>query len=80
MPHLFVWGDNWHDNAFWRGSRPEVERWRDALVAAGCDVTWIDLPQRGIIGNSHGLMADTNSDEIAGLVLEWMASHGLVGP
>lgn len=78
VPHLFVWGDNWQDNAFWRGSRPASERWRDALQAAGCDVTWIDLPQRGITGNSHALMADTNSDEIAGLVLDWMRSRGLV--
>jgi pimeloyl-ACP methyl ester carboxylesterase len=78
VPHLFVWGDNWQDNAFWRGSRPAAERWRDALVAAGCDVTWIDLPEEGIVGNSHALMADRNSDEIAAIVLEWMVSRDLV--
>ncbi len=78
VPHLFVWGDNWQDNAFWRGSRPASQRWHDALAAAGCDVTLIDLPQHGIAGNSHALMADTNSDEIAGFVLAWLASRGLV--
>jgi pimeloyl-ACP methyl ester carboxylesterase len=79
VPHLFVWGDNWQDNEFWRRSRPASERWRDALVAAGCDVTQIDLPQRGVTGNSHALMADDNSDDIAALVLEWMTARGLVG-
>ena len=74
-PHLFVWGDNWRDNSFWVNSRPAAERWRDALVAAGCDVTWIDLPTRGILGNSHALMADDNSDDIAGLVLDWLATR-----
>ncbi|MGE0194198.1 MAG: alpha/beta fold hydrolase [Methylocystis sp.] len=77
-PHLFVWGDNWRDSAFWAGSRPASERWRDALAAAGCDVTWVDLPARGVRGNSHALMADRNSDDIAGLVLDWMAARGLV--
>jgi len=78
IPHLFVWGDNWRDNAFWVRSRPACERWRDALAAAGCDVTFIDLPGCGIHGNSHALMADSNSDDIAALVLDWMAARGLV--
>ena len=77
VPHLFVWGDNWRDNDFWRGSRPAAERWHDALAQAGCDVTWIDLPARGIAGNSHVLMGDTNSDAIAGIVLEWLTARGL---
>lgn len=77
VPHLFIWGDNWADNPFWVKSRPASERWRDALMAAGSDVTWIDLPARGITGNSHALMCDDNSDAIAGLVLDWMAARGL---
>lgn len=78
VPHLFVWGDNWTDNAFWAHSRPGAERWRDALAGAGVDVTWIDLPARGISGNSHALMADENSDEIAALVCDWMRARGLL--
>ena len=77
IPHLFVWGDNWRDNPFWRNSRPAAERWRNALQSAGNDVTWIDLPERGIRGNSHALMADDNSDEIATIILDWMAARGL---
>lgn len=78
VPHLFVWGDHWKDNPFWVKSRVASERWRDALIAAGGDVTWIDLPAHGIRGNSHALMADDNSAEIAGLVLDWMKSRNLV--
>lgn len=77
VPHLFLWGDNWTENPFWVNSRPASERWRDALVAAGSEVTWIDLPARGIAGNSHALMCDDNSDEIAALVLDWMTDRGL---
>ena len=77
VPHLFVWGDYLDRHEFWVHSRPGVERWRDALIEAGCDVTWIDLPALGITGNSHALMADDNSDSIAGMVLEWLAARGL---
>ena len=75
LPHLFVWGDYLDLHPFWVHSRPAVERWRDALIEAGCDVTWMDLPARGIRGNSHAMMADQNSDAIAGLVLDWLATH-----
>ncbi|TDR88156.1 alpha/beta fold hydrolase [Enterovirga rhinocerotis] len=77
VPHLFIWGDYLDRHEFWRRSRPAAERWRDALRLAGCEVEWIDLPARGITGNSHALMADDNSDAIAGLVLEWLERQGL---
>ncbi len=72
VPHLFIWGDYLDRHSFWINSRPAVARWRDALSAAGCDVTWVDLPEIGIHGNSHALMADDNSDAIAGIVLRWL--------
>jgi pimeloyl-ACP methyl ester carboxylesterase len=79
IPHLFVWGDFLDRHDFWIRSRPAVEQWRQALAAAGCDVTWLELPAIGITGNSHALMADDNSDAIAGLVLDWMRQRGLAG-
>ncbi len=79
VPHLFLWGDYLDRHSFWVHSRPAAERWRDALVRAGCDVTWIDLPQLGIRGNSHALMADDNSDTLAALVLDWLRGRGLAG-
>jgi pimeloyl-ACP methyl ester carboxylesterase len=80
VPHLFIWGDHWDDNPFWVKSRPASERWRDALIAAGVDVTWIELPAHGVRGNSHALMADDNSADIAALVLDWLAARDLVHP
>lgn len=78
VPHLFVWGDNRGFNEFWTRSRPAGEAWCEALSHAGCDATVIDLPKLGVHGNSHALMADDNSDEIADLVLGWMRTRGLL--
>ncbi len=78
VPHLFVWGDYLDQHPFWIHSLPKVRRWRDALAAAGVDVEWIDLPARGISGNSHALMADDNSDRVATLVLDWMRQRKLI--
>ncbi len=77
VPHLFVWGDYLDRHPVWVRSLPAVRRWRDALIAAGCDVTWLELPALGIRGTSHALMADDNSDEIATLVLGWLRERGL---
>jgi len=79
VPHLFVWGDYLDQHSFWVHSLPRVRGWHDALAAAGADVEWIDLPARGIRGNSHALMADDNSDDVAALVLDWMRRHELIG-
>jgi hypothetical protein len=77
VPHLFVWGDYLDQHSFWVNSRPGVRGWYEALAAVGGDVEWLDLPVRGIKGNSHALMADDNSDAIAQLVLDWMRRRGL---
>jgi pimeloyl-ACP methyl ester carboxylesterase len=77
VPHLFVWGDYLDLHSFWVRSQPAARRWRDALVGAGCDVTWLELPAVGIRGSSHALMADDNSDEVAALVLNWLRQRGL---
>ena len=37
-----------------------------------------DLPKMGIKGNTHMLMMDRNSDEIAKLVSDWIGKQGLV--
>lgn len=57
------------------------------IKAAGGDATYLSLPklpktplfdripQAGIWGNDHILMWNTNSDQIAGLVLKWIEKH-----
>jgi len=37
----------------------------------------IDLPERGIRGNSHMVMMDRNGDQVAALVQDWLAGRKL---
>ncbi len=37
----------------------------------------VDLPERGVRGNSHMVMMDRNSDQVAEVVQEWLARRGL---
>ena len=36
---------------------------------------WMELPELGIHGNTHALMMEDNSDEIADLICEWIKGH-----
>ena len=46
---------------------------------AGGTVDIVDLPAHGITGNSHMIMMDRNSDQVAALVQGWLAARGLWG-
>lgn len=81
VPHLFLWGDHLdlsHPDGSWAQQYFGAQRYHDALRASGGHSTWIYLPDRGIRGNSHMLMMDTNSAEIAELIHEWIVHtrHG----
>ncbi len=78
VPHLVVWGDHIRENAFWNRIRPNIERWQGQIRAAGGTADTLDLPAEGLAGNSHMLMMDTNSDEVAARVQAWMARQGLM--
>ena len=66
--------------------RPLVQE-TDALLVGGGDATYLSLPklphsplfdripQKGIWGNDHIMMWDSNSDDIAGVLLEWIEAH-----
>jgi pimeloyl-ACP methyl ester carboxylesterase len=77
VPHLFVWGDYLDRHSLWKRIMPAVDAYEAALRRQGTDVTRIDLPKIGIRGNSHMLMMDTNSDQIAGMIQKWMVEKGL---
>jgi pimeloyl-ACP methyl ester carboxylesterase len=77
-PHLFVWGDFIDRNAFWKKIILGPQRYLDALAAAGAKAETLDLPKAGLTGNSHMLMMDRNSDEVAGMIQAWMARQGLL--
>jgi pimeloyl-ACP methyl ester carboxylesterase len=77
VPTLAVWGDFFAGNASWANYRTNAGRWFAAMRAAGGQVDEIDLPGLGVHGNSHMLMMDRNSDDIAARVQDWLAGRGL---
>ena len=49
----------------------------DTLVGQGTQAAFVDLPtDRKIRGNSHLMMMDDNSDELAGLIEAWLKAGG----
>lgn len=49
----------------------------DARTASFFGAEFVWLPERGVRDNGHMLMIEDNSDEIAGLVLDWLSDKGL---
>lgn len=78
VPHLFVWGDNLAQNEPWAQLRAAPDRFRAALAAEGGRADLLDLPAEGIHGNSHMLMMDRNSDQVAARIQAWMTANGLM--
>lgn len=78
VPFLIVWGDNIDKSTYWTKKIPPISDYRDALVEAGAVVDWIDLPKQGIMGNSHMVMMDRNSDRVADLIQDWMVRQNLM--
>ena len=47
------------------------------IKAAGGSVDIYDLPDMGLKGNSHMIMMDRNSDQVADLIHKWLIGKGL---
>lgn len=77
IPILIIWGDNISSEPVWVRQQPFSLRFAADLKARGGDVEVIELPKIGITGNDHMLMMDTNSDQIADLIQDWMKRKGL---
>jgi hypothetical protein len=76
-PILIVIGDNAKDHPRWKNIRNNSVTYAEAFKAAGGSLDLIDLPDVCIKGNSHMMMMDKNSDQIAGLIQDWLAKKGL---
>jgi len=61
----------------WRARLEMARKWRDAVNAAGGDVTVVHLPEIGIKGNTHFPFSDLNNIEIADLMSKWLKEKGL---
>lgn len=79
IPLLFVWGDKIRETPRWGGIQAPMKKMIAAVKAKGGRVDELDLPAMGIKGNSHMMMMDRNSDQVAGLVQEWLIRRDLVG-
>ena len=83
IPFLFVYGDflgeeyciygyKWPGAFAWEGSMRNLHH---RLLEMGGDSTWMSLPELGIYGNTHALMMEDNSYEIADLICDWIKEH-----
>ena len=78
IPIALIYGDNAKDHPRWGKIRQNVAGYADAIKGAGGAVDLIDLPDIGIRGNTHLIMMDKNSDQVAEVIQKWLASKGLV--
>lgn len=78
MPQLILWGDFIPQSELWTKLSQASLKYHKALSGMGGKVDLVSLPEKGIKGNTHMLMMDTNSDQVAELVQKWMADRGLM--
>jgi len=76
-PVLVIYGDNAKDHPRWSKIRAGGVAYFDVLKSAGGSVDVVDLPDMGIKGNSHMMMMDKNSDQIADVIQKWLVSKEL---
>lgn len=78
IPLLFVWGDHIKESGLWRKSKAASLTFQSALKQHGTTADMFSLPELGMLGNTHMLMMDKNSDEIATRVQQWHAQQGIM--
>lgn len=76
-PVLMIFGDNVDQHPRWAAFKKIDTEYANAIRAAGGSVDWINLPEIGIKGNSHMMMQDKNSDQIADVIQKWLVAKGL---
>ncbi len=83
VPFLQVWGDflggkyvnknyTWIADYAYTGT---MRKLHEKILELGGDSTWIHLPEIGIYGNTHAMANEDNSDEIAGIIADWLDDH-----
>ena len=79
IPTLIVFGDHLGDvpsmPKMWPERLEGCQKFVDQLNAAGGDAVMMHLPKYGQFGNSHMLMQDKNSNQVADLILKWIDEH-----
>jgi hypothetical protein len=80
IPILIVFGDNIDNETGLPGHswRTYYDGWGNfvrRINAAGGTAEIIYLPDMAMYGNSHMLMQDTNNQELADLMIQWLGNH-----
>ena len=79
IPTLVMFGDHLGDvqggPANWASSMESCQKFVKQVKDAGGDAELMHLPALGIRGNSHMLMQDRNSLDLADLLLKWTDTH-----
>ena len=61
----------------WRVRLNLARKWEQVMKKHGGDVQVVYLPDIGIKGNTHFLMADLNNQEVADTMEKWLKDKGL---
>ena len=77
IPITVIYGDNAKEHPRWGQIRRNVVGYTEAIKSAGGSVDLVDLPDIGIKGNTHMVMMDKNSDEVADVIQKWLVSRNL---
>lgn len=84
MPIVIYFGDFISDKPSdkqgedqWYIRRELAKQWAEVVNKHGGDATVISLPEVGIKGNTHFPMFDSNSDEVATHIANWLKEKGL---
>ena len=79
IPTLVMFGDHLGDvqggPANWAQSLETCNTYVQKVKDAGGDAVMMYLPKMGIKGNSHMLMQDRNSLQLADLIVDWIDTH-----
>ncbi|WP_043981224.1 hypothetical protein [Novosphingobium sp. P6W] len=74
---LVVFGDYIAQSERWLPRLEACRKFVDSAKAAGLDAVLVELPKVGVFGNSHMMMQDTNSAQVATIIDDWLAARHL---
>jgi hypothetical protein len=77
IPMQFVWGDNIEKHTIWSAKLEECRQFVELINARGGKAEILMLEDEGLTGNTHMPFADLNNVEVAALLDEFLARHGL---
>jgi len=77
VPILAVYGDFIESDSRWPKIKANAVQFLEEVRQAGGRNEVVELPKIGIRGNSHMIMMDKNSDQVAGVIQGWLEKQGL---